>query len=52
MDARLSARVPTDRLKHYDGIAHRGMFSLPKYLRAACAAEERVITKATPVYTH
>jgi spermidine synthase len=30
--ARLSERAGRE-LRHYDGVTHRGMFSLPKYLR-------------------
>ena len=37
-------------LRHYDGETHTGMFSLPKYLRAAMKAESRVITRANPLF--
>jgi len=50
--ARLESRTNTSRLKHFDEITHRSMFSLPKYLRQALAAEDRLITRASPVYTH
>ena len=33
----------------YDGLTHRAMFSLPKPLRAALAAEKRVVTMDTPL---
>ncbi len=49
IDSRIAERVTTT-LKHYDGVTHRGMFSVPKYLRAAVAAETRVITKADPLF--
>jgi len=38
------------KLRFYDGVAHRGVFGLGKHIREGIAAEERVITKATPVY--
>lgn len=50
--AGLASRTDTRRLKHFDEITHHSMFSLPKYLRTALAADERLITKASPVYTH
>ena len=39
-------------LKFYDGITHRGMFSLPKYIRNAIAAQKRVITDKQPLYLY
>jgi len=52
LQTRLASRTDTSRLRHFDEITHRSMFSLPKYLRTVLAAEERLITKASPVYTH
>ncbi|MEK7777912.1 MAG: polyamine aminopropyltransferase [Chloroflexota bacterium] len=49
IDARLAARV-TRPLRFYDGITHRSMFALPKYLREALAKEERLITRENPLY--
>ena len=49
VDARLESRG-TGGLRHYDGETHAGMFSLPKYLRAAMKAERRVITKDDPLF--
>ena len=49
VDARLSARG-VGGLRHYDGETHTGMFSLPKYLRAAMRAERRIITKDHPLF--
>ena len=49
VDRRLAERVGHE-LRHYDGVTHRAMFSLPKYLRAAVAEESRVITRATPLF--
>jgi spermidine synthase len=39
-------------LKFYDGITHRGMFSLPRYIRDAMAAQKRVITDKQPLYLY
>ena len=39
-------------LKFYDGITHRGMFSLPRYIREAMAAQTRVITDKNPLYLY
>jgi spermidine synthase len=39
-------------LLFYDGVTHRGMFSLPKYLRYAIDADDRVITEETPVFVY
>ena len=50
VDRRTGQRVDHE-LRHYDGITHRGMFSVPKYLRRSLATEGRIITRATPLYT-
>jgi spermidine synthase len=39
-------------LKFYDGTTHHGMFSLPKYIREAMAAQKRVITDKKPLYLY
>ena len=49
VDARLRERVRA-RLRYYDGLTHSGMFALPKFLREAVEAEERVITRADPLF--
>ena len=49
VDQRVANRV-TSELRHYDGIAQRGMFSVPKYLRTALAAEDRIITRDNPLF--
>lgn len=49
IDRRIAARVLGD-LRFYDGQTHRGMFSVPKYLRRAAAAETRVITRGNPLF--
>jgi spermidine synthase len=51
VDLRLSQRVDKT-LRFYDGLTHRGMFSIPKYLREAMAKEKRVITKDQPLFTY
>jgi spermidine synthase len=49
IDSRIAARVSTP-LRYYDGVTHHGMFGLPKYLREALAAEDRLITDADPIF--
>ncbi len=49
VDRRIAGRVAS-KLRFYDGITHRGMFSVPKYLREAVANERRIITKANPLF--
>jgi spermidine synthase len=39
-------------LKLYDGLTHRGMFSLPLYLRDALAKQRRIITDKNPLYLY
>ena len=47
----LSDRVARE-LRFYDGLTHRGMFSIPKYLREEMAANKRIITKDEPLFTY
>ena len=49
VDRRIGERVGGE-LGFYDGTTHRGMFSVPKYLREALASESRVITRANPLF--
>ncbi len=49
VDARIAGRIDGE-LRFYDGITHRGMFSLPKYMRAVLAAETRTITRDDPIF--
>lgn len=49
IDRRIGARVGGG-LRFYDGIGHQGIFSLPKYLRAALEEDQRVITRQEPLY--
>lgn len=51
IDSRLEERGLTG-MKHYDGITHRGMFSLPVYVRRAIAAQTRIITDDNPLYLY
>ena len=51
VDARIAARSLTG-LKFYDGVTHRGMFSLPLYIRKALAAQKRIITDNKPLYLY
>ena len=46
----LVAQRVTRTLRYYDGVTHRGMFSLPKYLRDAVAKETRLITRDSPLF--
>lgn len=50
VDERLRERGVAESLRFYDGAAHRGMFGMPKYVRAAVAAETRLITRDNPLY--
>ncbi len=49
LDRLIAKRLP-EELKHYDGMTHRKMFSLPKYLREGIAAEDRTITDESPAF--
>jgi len=51
VDHRLSRRV-SKPLRFYDGLTHRGIFSIPKYLREEMAREKRIITKDQPLFTY
>jgi len=51
VDRRLSRRV-SKPLRFYDGLTHRGMFSIPKYLREEMAREKRIITRDQPLFTY
>ena len=49
VDVLINERISTP-LRYYDGITHRGMFSVPKYLREAVNKEDRIITKSDPLF--
>jgi spermidine synthase len=51
VDKRITARS-LGGLRFYDGIAHRNMFSLPKYIREALAGQKRIITDKKPLYLY
>jgi spermidine synthase len=40
------------RLKFYDGLTHRNMFSLPVYVREALAKQRRIITDKKPLFLY
>ncbi|MBI4285705.1 MAG: polyamine aminopropyltransferase [Chloroflexi bacterium] len=50
IDRRIASRGLT--LKSYDGVAHQGMFALPKYLRTELTAQTRLITDSQPLYIY
>ena len=49
VDRRISERVSGD-LRYFDGTTLKGMVSVPKYLRASVAGEQRVITRDSPLF--
>ena len=49
IDGLISKRLSVEP-RYYDGIAHRGMFALPKYLRRGIESEQRIVTDAEPVF--
>jgi spermidine synthase len=49
VDTLITQRLPGE-LRCYDGITHRSMFSLPKYLRQGIASEQRIVTDDNPVF--
>ncbi len=51
VDHLISERIQGE-LKYYDGITHRGQFSLPKNLRHALKAEKRIIEDNQPLYLY
>lgn len=51
VDKRIAARSLTG-LRLYDGLTHRGMFSLPRYVREAMAGQTRIITDKDPLYLY
>jgi spermidine synthase len=51
VDKRIAARSLAG-LRLYDGLTHRGMFSLPRYVRDALAKQTRIITDKDPLYLY
>lgn len=52
VDVRITKRIGKDMLRFYDGTTHRGIFNLPKHVRAYLDAETRVIRDNEPMYIH
>jgi len=51
IDARINKRVTNpNALRFYDGLAHEGMFGLPKYIRKDLEKETRVMTETQQYY--
>jgi spermidine synthase len=51
VERRIASRI-AGGLRFYDGIAHQGLFSLPKNLREAIAEETKVITTEQPFFIY
>ncbi len=51
VDRRIADRV-SKPLRFYDGVTHRGIFSLPKQLRDQIAGDTRIITRDQPLFTY
>jgi len=51
IDRRIKARGLRG-MRFYDGLTHRNMFSLPKYIREALAGQKRIITDKKPLYLY
>jgi spermidine synthase len=48
LDNRISTRV-SKKLKSYDGLTHRAMFTIPRHIRRELAATKRIITDEQPI---
>lgn len=46
------ARRMTGETRFYDGVAHVGLFHLPKHIRQALSAETKVIADNAPLFTY
>lgn len=51
VDEMISKRIKGE-LRFYDGIAHIGLFHLPKHIRTALEAETRIIEDNAPLFTY
>jgi len=51
VDRRISARL-SKKLKSYDGLSHRALFTLPKHLRHQLAITKRIITDKEAIFTY
>jgi len=51
LDQTIKARLKDgSELKFYDGVTHRGLFSVGKYVRDAIKQETRIMTQSNPVF--
>jgi len=51
IDAKIRDRTKDgQRLRFYDGMGFRGQMNVVRYIREACAAEDRIMSAATPVF--
>lgn len=51
IDKKIAARS-IKGLKFYDGLTHRNMFALPRYIREAMVGQKRIITDRRPLYLY
>ena len=51
VDRSLAERV-REPLRFYDGLTHRGMFTVPRYIREEIARDKRIITRDNPLFTY
>lgn len=51
IDGKISSTIKRS-LRFYDGLAHQGMFSLPKQLRETIDKEKRIITEKQPLFIY
>jgi spermidine synthase len=51
INSRIAKRLNSE-LKSYDGVAHRGLFSLPKLLRKQLTRSRKVVTDKAPITVH
>jgi spermidine synthase len=51
INSRIAERL-SGNLRSYDGIAHRGLFSLPKRLRQKLSRARRIITDEAPIFVY
>jgi spermidine synthase len=51
VDRRVSVKI-SKNLRFYDGLAHQGMFSLPKYLRQEMSQKKMIITDDNPQFVY
>lgn len=51
VDRRIASRLNAG-LRFYDGVTHRGLFSLPRYLRDAIGRETKVISEGEPLFIY